>query len=82
MTKKLLKKILISIPHRYDAIVTVIGQTKDLSTLSVTKLMGSLETYEQRLKRHDEDSIENAFQSKLKLWSQNKENDEKRWRSF
>jgi len=25
------------------------------------------------LKRHDEDSVENAFQSKLKLWFQNKE---------
>ena len=35
--------------------------------------MGSLEAYEQRLKRHEEDSVENAFQSKLKLWSQNKE---------
>jgi len=50
----------------------MIEQTKDLSTLSVTELIGSLEAYEQRLSRHDDDTVENAFQLKLKLWSQNK----------
>jgi len=67
LDKKIVEKILISIPKKYDAIATVIEQTKDLSTLSVTQLMGSLEAYEQRLKRHEEDSVENAFQSKLKV---------------
>ncbi|XP_047163745.1 uncharacterized protein LOC124833332 [Vigna umbellata] len=71
--KKIFEKIVISIPQKYDAIATAIEQTKDLATLSVIQLMGSLEAYEQRLKRHKEDSVENAFQSKLKLWSQNKE---------
>ena len=73
LDKKIVEKILISIPQKYDAIATAIEQTKDLATLSVTQLMGSLEAYEQRLKRHEEDSVENAFQSKLKLRSQNKE---------
>ena len=41
--------------------------------------MDSLEAGEQRLKRHDEDSIENAFQSKLKLASQNKANGGKKY---
>ena len=36
--------------------------------------MGSFEAYEQRLKRHNEDFVGNASQSKLKLRSQNKEN--------
>ena len=78
LDKKIVEKILISIPHKYDAIVTAIEQTKDLSTLLVTELMGSLEAYEQRLKRHDKDFVENAFQSKLKLRYQNKENIEKK----
>lgn len=68
----MLRKIIISIPLKYDAIVTTIEQTKDLSTLSVTELVGSLEAYEQRLSRHDEDTVENVFQSKLKIQSQNK----------
>jgi len=35
--------------------------------------MTSLKAYEQRLKRHEEDSVKNSFQPKLKLLSQNKE---------
>jgi len=42
LTKKIIEKILISIPDIYDAIVTTIEQTKDLFTLLVTKLTGSL----------------------------------------
>nr|KYP33156.1 Retrovirus-related Pol polyprotein from transposon TNT 1-94 [Cajanus cajan] len=73
LDKKIVEKILISVSRKYDPIVTTIEQTKDLSTLSVIELMGLLEAYEQRLNRHDEDSTENAFQSKLKLRSQNKD---------
>jgi len=70
LDKRIVEKILISIPRKYDAIVTTIEKTKDLSTLSVTELISSLEAYEHRLSRHDEDTVENAFQSKLKLRSQ------------
>ena len=73
LDKKIVEKILISIPQKYDAIATAIEQTKDLAILLVTQLMGSLEAYEQILERHEEDLVENAFQSKLKLRSQNKE---------
>ena len=52
--------------------MTIIEQTKDLSTLSVIELMVFLKAYKQRLKRHDEDFVENVFQSKLKLWSKKK----------
>jgi len=73
LDKRIVEKILISIPRKYDAIVvTTIEQAKDLSTLSVTKLIGSLEAYEQRFSRYDEDTVENVFQSKLKLRSQYK----------
>jgi len=53
LDKKIVEKILISIPQKYDAIAIAIEQTKDLATLSVTQLMGSLKAYEQRLKRHE-----------------------------
>ena len=61
-------------PQNFDPIVTMIEETKDLSTLSETELVGSLEPYEQRLYRHKEDTLENAFQSKFKFQPQNKEN--------
>nr|KYP41863.1 Retrovirus-related Pol polyprotein from transposon TNT 1-94 [Cajanus cajan]KYP41870.1 Retrovirus-related Pol polyprotein from transposon TNT 1-94 [Cajanus cajan] len=49
LDKKIVEKILISVSHKYDPIMTMIAQTKDLSTLSVAKLMGSLEAYEQSI---------------------------------
>ena len=65
--KKIVEKILISMTENYDSIVTVIEESKDIETLSVTKLIGSLEAYEARRSRRNESSIESAFQSKLKL---------------
>ena len=67
LDKKSVEKILITIPQKFDPIVTTIEETKDLSTLSETKLVGSLEAYEKRLYRHKEDILENAFQSKFKF---------------
>ncbi|KAL7139479.1 hypothetical protein ABFS83_09G054100 [Erythranthe nasuta] len=72
-------KILISLPKKYDPIVTTTEDTKDLATLSVTELVGSLEAYEKRLSRRESDSMENAFQSKLKIWSQNSKFKEKKF---
>ena len=65
------QKILISVTKKFDPIVTTIESTRDLTTLSVTELMGSLEAYEQRLSRRNEDLTENAFQSKFNKRSQN-----------
>ena len=69
--KRIVEKILITVTDKFDPIVTTIESTKDLSTLSVTELMGSLEAYEQRLSRRNEDSTENAFQSRFNPRSQN-----------
>nr|KYP43166.1 Retrovirus-related Pol polyprotein from transposon TNT 1-94 [Cajanus cajan] len=55
LDKKIVEKILISVPRKYDPIVTTIEQTKDLSTLSVTELMRSLEAYEQRTNHAEKD---------------------------
>ena len=65
--KKIVEKILISLPEKYDAMVSIIEETKDIATLSVRELMASLQTHEQRLLRHSEKSIESALQSKLNL---------------
>jgi len=57
LDKRIVEKILISIPCKHDAIVSTIEKTKDLSTLSLIKSIGSLEVYEQRLSRHDDDIV-------------------------
>ena len=44
--KSVVEKILITLPAKYDPIVTTMEETKDLSTLTITELVGSLEAYE------------------------------------
>ncbi|KAK4393534.1 Retrovirus-related Pol polyprotein from transposon RE2 [Sesamum angolense] len=46
--KKGRRKLLISVTEKYDPIVTTIEETKDITTLIVTELVGSLEAYEKR----------------------------------
>ncbi|KAL0300783.1 UNVERIFIED_CONTAM: hypothetical protein Sradi_6355100 [Sesamum radiatum] len=79
--KKVVEKLLISVTEKYDPIVTTIEETKDITTLTVTELVGSLEAYEKRRSRREENSLENAFQSKLNMRSQNSNRKEKNFKS-
>jgi len=65
--RKIIYKILISFTKKFDPMMVVIEETKDLSTMFVQGLMGSLRSYEQRLLRCIKKSIESAFQSKLTI---------------
>ncbi|XP_050909881.1 uncharacterized protein LOC127123725 [Lathyrus oleraceus] len=67
-------KILISLTEKFDPMMIVIEETKDLSTMSVQGLMGSLRSYEQRLLRHSEKLAKRAFQPKLNIQPNNGEN--------
>ncbi|XP_038983671.1 uncharacterized protein LOC120111184 [Phoenix dactylifera] len=84
--QKIVEKILISLPEKYDYIVVAIEESKDLSTLSVEQLMGSLESHEQRRQCRSDQSIESAFQSKLNLKPQrsfkkgDSSNQQRRWK--
>ncbi|TXG54509.1 hypothetical protein EZV62_019765 [Acer yangbiense] len=68
--QKVVEKILISLPEKYEHIVAAIEESKDLTALLVEQLMGSLESHEQRrLLRYDQ-SVESAFQTKLNFKQQ------------
>nr|KYP53945.1 Retrovirus-related Pol polyprotein from transposon TNT 1-94 [Cajanus cajan] len=76
--KRVVEKILITLTEKYDSIVAYsIETSSDPSSLPVNKLIGlheAHEAHEARLNsRVNIDSIENAFQSKLKLQPRNKE---------
>ncbi|KAK4388427.1 hypothetical protein Sango_2449300 [Sesamum angolense] len=79
--KMVVEKLLISVTEKYDPIVTTIEETKDITTLTVTKLVGSLEAYEKRRSRREENSLKNAFQSKLNMRSQNSNRKEENFKS-
>ena len=69
--KRVVEKILITLTEKYDSIVASIEISSEPSSLSISKLVGLLGAHEARLNnRADTNSVENAFQSKLKLQPQ------------
>lgn len=64
--KRVVQKVLITLPEKYDTVTTAIEYTKDLSSLTLTELTGSLLAYEQRLASRTEKSVEGAFTAKHK----------------
>ena len=65
--KKLVEKILWSLPKKFDHVVAATEESKDLSILSLYELMGSLEAYEGRMSRFSSQPLEQAFQSKVNV---------------
>ena len=61
--KRIVEKLLRSLPSRFDVIVTTIEETKDLTKFSVDELHASLMTHEQRLGRSENSSLEHAFKT-------------------
>lgn len=55
------EKILISVRKKFDPLVSAIEESKDISTLSVTGPMVSLEAWEKRLNRHNNSFAESIF---------------------
>ena len=51
---RIVEKILVAVPERYEATVTTLENTKDLSKISLVELLNSLQAQEQmRLMRQD-----------------------------
>ena len=68
-----MKKILVSLTDKFDNIITIIEETKDLSKITVEQLMGFLESHEQRKNRHiNEEAVETALAAKFKNMSKEK----------
>ncbi|KAI4331880.1 hypothetical protein L6164_016831 [Bauhinia variegata] len=65
--QRIVDKILISLSEKFNPMVTVIEDTKHLSTMTVQGLIGYLRSYDQRFLRHTEKFIESVFQSKLNV---------------
>ena len=61
--RRIVEKVLRSLPSRFDVIVTTIEETKDLSNFTVDELHLSLMTLEQRLGRTTNSSLEHAFKT-------------------
>ena len=63
--RRIVEKLLRSLPSRFDVIVTTIEETKDLSLFTVDELSASLLSHEHKLKRGTNPSLEQAFKSQI-----------------
>ena len=63
--RRIVEKVLRSLPSRFDAIVVAIEETKDLSQFSVDELHESLMSHENRMNRETNSSLEHAFKTQM-----------------
>ncbi|GKV29240.1 hypothetical protein SLEP1_g38182 [Rubroshorea leprosula] len=63
---RVVDKMLVSLPERFEPKVAAIEESCDLSRLSVKALTGKLQAHEKRLAMRSDESVEGAFQAKHK----------------
>ena len=63
--RRIVEKVLRSLPSKFYVIVTTIEETKDLSKFTIDELHASLMTHEQRLGRTGNSSLEHAFKTQI-----------------
>ncbi|KAJ8764624.1 hypothetical protein K2173_006706 [Erythroxylum novogranatense] len=74
---RIVQKILVSLPERYEATIASLENTKDLSKISLTELLSALQAQEQRRMMRQEGTTEGALQAK---WQQNFGDKNKKWK--
>ncbi|GKV09408.1 hypothetical protein SLEP1_g20916 [Rubroshorea leprosula] len=70
--RKVVEKVLRCLPSKFDHVVAAIEESKDFSVYSLNQLMGSLLAHEERMNRFAEKNMEQAFQTKVEISSQEK----------
>ncbi|XP_074369254.1 uncharacterized protein LOC141710582 [Apium graveolens] len=65
---RVMEKLLRSLTRKFDYVVSSIEESKDLSTISIDELVGSVQAHEQRMNQYDDAShLEKTLQSKVSI---------------
>jgi transposase InsO family protein len=64
---RIVQKILVTVPEKYEATLTTLENTKDLSNITLAEVLHALKAQEQRRLMRQEGSMEGAFQAKLQI---------------
>ena len=62
--RRIVEKVLVSLPKRFEAKISSLEDSGDFTKISLTELMNSLQTQEQRRMLRQESSTEGAFLAK------------------
>ena len=73
---RLVQKILVSLPERYEAIIASLENTRNLSQIKLAEMVSALQAPEQRRSMRLKGSVEEALRAKVE---QNSEGKEKKW---
>ncbi|XP_016669911.2 uncharacterized protein [Gossypium hirsutum] len=77
---RLVQKILVSVPEKYEATIASFENTKDLTQLKVVELISALQAQEQRRLMGQEGSIERSIEGALKAkMQQGEKEEEQKW---
>ena len=74
---RIVQKILVTIPEKYEASVTTLENTKDISHITLSKVLHAIKAQEQRKLMRWEGSMEGAFQVKLQINNNGKSHNKK-----
>ncbi|KAF2284801.1 hypothetical protein GH714_030639 [Hevea brasiliensis] len=75
---RIVEKFLVTVPERFEATITTLENTKDLSNITLVELLNSLQAQEQRRVMREEGFVEEALQAKHEDGGRNKKKKNKK----
>jgi len=75
---RIVEKILVTIPEIFEATITSLESTKDLSKLTLAELVNALQAQEPRRRMRADGSVEGALQAKLQI----NQGEKSKWKKY